>query len=66
QLVKGIIILVFATAVSEFLSLNILHYLLNSIMTYGVLVVIVVFQPELRKALEQVGIAALEDESPHL
>ena len=55
QLVKGIIILVFATAVSEFLSLNILHYLLNSIMTYGVLVVIVVFQPELRKALEQVG-----------
>lgn len=55
QLVKGIIILVFATAVSEFLSLNILHYLLSSIMTYGVLVVIVVFQPELRKALEQVG-----------
>ncbi|MBQ9267267.1 MAG: diadenylate cyclase CdaA [Clostridia bacterium] len=55
QLVKGIIILVIGTALSEFLSLNVLHYLLSSIMTYGVLVAIVVFQPELRKALEQVG-----------
>lgn len=55
QLIKGILVLVVATAVSEFLSLKILHYLLSSIMTYGVLVVIVVLQPELRKALEQVG-----------
>lgn len=60
QLIKGIIILVFATAVSDFLSLNILHYLLSSIMTYGVLVAIVVFQPELRKALEQVGNANIK------
>ena len=60
QLIKGIIILVFATAVSDFLSLNILHYLLSSVMTYGVLVAIVVFQPELRKALEQVGNANIK------
>lgn len=60
QLIKGIIILVFATALSDFLSLNILHYLLSSIMTYGVLVAIVVFQPELRKALEQVGNANIK------
>lgn len=60
QLIKGIIILVFATALSDFLSLNILHYLLSSVMTYGVLVAIVVFQPELRKALEQVGNANIK------
>ena len=60
QLARGIIILVFGTALSEFLSLNILHYLLSSIMTYGVLIAIVIFQPELRKALEQVGNADLK------
>ncbi len=60
QLIKGIVILVFATALSDFLSLNILHYLLSSIMTYGVLLAIVVFQPELRKALEQVGNANIK------
>lgn len=55
QLLKGIVLLLIINALSEFLSLNILHYMLSSIMTYGVLLVIVVFQPELRKALEQVG-----------
>lgn len=60
QLVKGIAVLIVATAISEFLSLNILHYLLSSIMTYGVLLAIVVFQPELRKALEQVGNADIK------
>lgn len=55
QLLKGIALLLIITALSEFLSLNILHYMLSSIMTYGVLLIIVVFQPELRKGLEQVG-----------
>lgn len=56
-LVKGIAILIIATAVSDFLSLNILHYILSSISTYGVILIIVIFQPELRRTLEQVGSA---------
>lgn len=55
QLIKGIAILVIANILSDFLSLNILHYILNSVLTYGVLLLIVVFQPELRKTLEQMG-----------
>ncbi len=55
QLIKGIAVLIIANFLSEFFSLNILHYLLNSVITYGVLVFIVVFQPELRKMLEQMG-----------
>lgn len=54
-LLKGIILLMIATAVSEFLSLNILHYILSTISTYGVVMVIVIFQPELRRTLEQMG-----------
>ena len=56
-LLKGIVILIVATALSEFFSLNILHYILSSISTYGVIMVIVIFQPELRRTLEQVGSA---------
>ncbi|MBQ9314395.1 MAG: diadenylate cyclase CdaA [Clostridia bacterium] len=55
QLIKGAALLIIANALSEFLSLNILHYILNTVVTYGVLLFIVVFQPELRKMLEQMG-----------
>lgn len=55
QLIKGIAVLLVANVLSEFLSLKVLHYILNSVMTYGVILFIVVFQPELRKILEQMG-----------
>lgn len=55
QLLKGIIFLILATIVSGILELNILNYILSSFMTYGVLLLIVIFQPELRRALEQLG-----------
>ena len=55
QLLKGIALLIIVTALSSLLQLNILNYILTSFMTYGVLVLIVIFQPELRRALEQLG-----------
>lgn len=55
QLIKGIVILVVVNGLSAIFSLNILHTVLSFVMDYGILLVIVVFQPELRKALEQVG-----------
>ena len=55
QLIKGIIVLLVINGISAIFSLNILHTLLSSVMNYGILLAIVVFQPELRKALEQVG-----------
>lgn len=55
QLLKGIILLIIVTWISNILGLNILNYILTSFMTYGVLILIVVFQPELRRALEQLG-----------
>lgn len=55
QLLKGIALLIIATWVSNILQLKILNFLLNSIMTWGVFALIVIFQPELRRALEQLG-----------
>lgn len=55
QLVKGIAFLVIATALSGLLNLHILNYLLSTIMDWGVILIIIIFQPEIRRALEQLG-----------
>ncbi len=55
QLLKGILFLILATFISDLLKLRILNYILSSVMTYGVFMLIVIFQPELRRALEQLG-----------
>ena len=61
QLVKGIAVLIIATQLSDFLSLEILHFILSSVMTYGVIMIIIIFQPELRKTLEQIGSKGIKD-----
>ena len=55
QLVKGIAFLVIATAVSKILNLYILNYILSTVMDWGVILIIIIFQPEIRRALEQLG-----------
>lgn len=55
QLLKGILLLIVVTMLSSILKLRILNFILTSFMTYGVILLIVMFQPELRRALEQLG-----------
>jgi len=55
QLVKGIAFLILFTWISGILKFNILHYILSAIMSWGVLALIVIFQPEIRRVLEQLG-----------
>lgn len=55
QLVKGISFLVIATALSGLLKLHILNYILSTVMDWGVILIIIIFQPEIRRALEQLG-----------
>lgn len=55
QLIKGIALLIIATWMSELFNLKILNWILTGIMNLGVIAIIVIFQPELRRALEQLG-----------
>ena len=55
QLVRGIIIIVAAFFVSDFFNLYLLNWLLKSLLTMGAFALVVLFQPELRRGLEQVG-----------
>jgi diadenylate cyclase len=56
--VKGIIFLVLVLLLSDIFSLYALNFLLFSTLQVGVLAAIVIFQPELRKMLGQVGTTA--------
>ena len=55
QLAKGIVVLVGATLLSNFFDLYTLHWLLSGVMTVGLVALVVIFQPELRRALEHLG-----------
>lgn len=55
QLLKGIVLIIFITILSDVLQFRILNYFLNAFMPYGVIALIVIFQPELRRMLEQLG-----------
>jgi len=55
QLLKGLAVLVLATAVSSLLHLYTLQWLLKQAMTALVVALPIVFQPELRRALEKIG-----------
>ena len=54
QLVKGILILLLAFAVSTIFNLKMLNSLFVSFFQFSVLAVLIVFQPELRSALEHI------------
>ncbi|MFS0724362.1 diadenylate cyclase CdaA [Paenibacillus sp. 1P07SE] len=55
QLLKGIFVLVATWAISTWFDLYTLKWLMNQMFTFGVVTVLIIFQPELRRALEQLG-----------
>jgi len=55
SLVKGLLVLFAATLVSKWLNLYVINWLLEKSMTVVMVALPVVFQPELRRALEQIG-----------
>jgi len=55
QIFKGFLIILALLALSEVLDLVILNFILENFLTYGMILMIIVFQPELRSALEKLG-----------
>lgn len=54
-LVKGLLVLAFIMLVSKALNLHVINWLLEKAMTMVMVALPIVFQPELRRALEQIG-----------
>ncbi|NBG89570.1 TIGR00159 family protein [Isachenkonia alkalipeptolytica] len=55
QLVKGIVVLLVVTQLSEWFQLHVMNWILINTMTVGLIALLIVFQPELRRALEYIG-----------
>ena len=55
QLLRGILVLLVLYAVAYLVGLTTVQYLLKAVFDNGLLLLIVVFQPEVRRALEQAG-----------
>lgn len=55
QLVKGLILFVFIFIISNIWKLQMMSMILSSFFQFAVVAVFIVFQPEIRKALEQMG-----------
>ena len=56
---KGVLLLLFALGVSTFFHLNTVSYLLQQLLVWGVVALVVIFQPEIRRFLEQMGRTSL-------
>ncbi|EMF45158.1 hypothetical protein B481_3461 [Planococcus halocryophilus Or1] len=55
QLLKGIFVIIIARLVTQALNLETLGWIMQQVLEWGFLAIIIIFQPELRRALEQLG-----------
>ena len=61
QVAKAILLLLIALALAAWLPLRVVYFVLSNLLTMGALALIVVFQPEIRRFLEQLGSSSLGD-----
>ena len=58
---KGLLLLLVMVGVSNFVGLTALNWMLTAVINNGAIVLVILFQPEIRKALEQIGRGARID-----
>lgn len=58
QLLKGVAIFIGIRIVAELIGLHTLSWLMDQVITYGVIAAIIIFQPEVRRGLEHLGRSA--------
>lgn len=61
QLLKGILLILLLIPVSSILQLTMLEWILNKTITIGILSIVIIFQPEIRRVLEHLGRSAFND-----
>lgn len=59
QVIKGIAIILIIRVLSGWIGLNTISWLMDQVITYGVIAAIVIFQPEIRRGLEHLGRGSL-------
>ena len=65
RLLKGLLVLFVALQLSDFMQLHMIYYFLSNAMQVGILALIILFQPELRKVLEKFGGTSIRSRLHH-
>ena len=60
RVLKGILLLLILMPVSDWLNLNVIYFILRNTMQIGLVAILIMFQPELRRVLESVGGTGLQ------
>ncbi len=55
RILKGIVAVVLIAWVTEFLNMHAMHYMVEQVMTVGLLALVILFAPELRRILDHLG-----------
>jgi len=55
QLIKGFAAILVVAQLSDWMNLYTVHWLISNVLTIGLILVVVIFQPELRRAFERLG-----------
>ena len=66
QIIKGIVILLAASWISELIGMRTIHALLSWVINAGPVLLIVLFQPEIRRILEELGTTSLFDSTSRM
>lgn len=61
QVLKGLLLIIALFPISSLLNLYMLKFILEKTLTIGILSVVIIFQPEIRKALEHIGRTAFDE-----
>lgn len=61
QVVKAIVLIILAMALANLMHLRVVSFVLNNAVELGVIALIIIFQPELRRFLEQMGSGKIKE-----
>lgn len=66
QLLKGILLILVLMPISDIFNLKVLNWILDKTITIGLFTFVVIFQPEIRKALEKLGTTSIIDKHSNI
>lgn len=66
QLLKGILLILVLMPISDIFNLKVLNWILDKTITIGLFTFVVIFQPEIRKALEKLGTTSIIDKHANI
>lgn len=60
QLFKGVLIILILKLITSLLGLTTMAYLVDTVLTWGIVAIVIIFQPEIRALLEKIGRTKLD------